>query len=312
MPRPSMPSPPGGWPREPTYQWAPSCFAWSWTNGQLRVPVPERYTGVVKGDKRSMSPSRPTADRSPDRSSASIPPSTRRRGHEGLGSRAEQRPTTQARQLCPWRSRRMSIAEATTVPLESIVTFAGVTKIFLVEDGKAREVQVTTGAGKHLDGSDWAFDTGGQLVVTSGQSVLADGSTVKFVSRSLPRNQDQRLPAQPAPTLPRVYRRRVIRQKLSMQATKHTRRTRPRSRTRRNPVNISELCIRRPSSPGCWSPSPWFWESSLTTNWASTSFPKSISRSSRSRPSFRARRGRDGNQCDQTDRRGHQHSFRCR
>jgi multidrug efflux pump subunit AcrA (membrane-fusion protein) len=69
---------------------------------------------------------------------------------------------------------------AVTVPLESLVRFAGVTKIFLLEDGKAREVQVTPG----VQSTSWVEVAlpslpRGAVVVTSGQSALADGTPVK-------------------------------------------------------------------------------------------------------------------------------------
>lgn len=69
-------------------------------------------------------------------------------------------------------------AQAIVVPLESVVKFAGVTKIFVVESDKARAIPVTAG----LEGKDWVEVTGelpsrGQ-VVTSGQAMLADGTPV--------------------------------------------------------------------------------------------------------------------------------------
>jgi RND family efflux transporter MFP subunit len=66
-----------------------------------------------------------------------------------------------------------------TVPLEAIVRFAGITKVFVVEDGHAREVQVVTGVASE----QWVEIDGARLppsaqVVTSGQTVLADGAAV--------------------------------------------------------------------------------------------------------------------------------------
>lgn len=69
-------------------------------------------------------------------------------------------------------------AEAVTVPPESIVKFAGVSKLFLVDAGKAHEVRVET----QLEGPDWVEVQGaipaGARVATSGQSQLADGTPV--------------------------------------------------------------------------------------------------------------------------------------
>lgn len=70
-------------------------------------------------------------------------------------------------------------SDATTVPLESVVSFAGNNKIFLAEDGKAREILVTLG----LQGTEWIEIAtpvlpAGANVVTSGQSVLTNGAPV--------------------------------------------------------------------------------------------------------------------------------------
>jgi membrane fusion protein, multidrug efflux system len=68
---------------------------------------------------------------------------------------------------------------AATVPLEALVHFAGVTKIFLVVDGRAKEVQVTSG----VQDTQWveiaspALPEGAQ-VVTSGQTAIAEGTPV--------------------------------------------------------------------------------------------------------------------------------------
>ena len=68
---------------------------------------------------------------------------------------------------------------AATVPLEALVQFAGVTKIFLVDAGHAKEVQVTLGTQE----TDWIEIAAPQLppgaqVITSGQTAIADGSAV--------------------------------------------------------------------------------------------------------------------------------------
>ncbi|QVL32268.1 efflux RND transporter periplasmic adaptor subunit [Telmatocola sphagniphila] len=69
---------------------------------------------------------------------------------------------------------------AVTVPLEAIVSFAGINKIFLMKDGKAREVQVTLG----VQTTDWVEIIkpeipAGSIVITSGQSALAQDSVVQ-------------------------------------------------------------------------------------------------------------------------------------
>jgi RND family efflux transporter MFP subunit len=69
--------------------------------------------------------------------------------------------------------------QAATVPLESVVRFAGIDKVFVVEDGKAHEVQVTLG----VQDRSWAEVlkprlAPGARVVTSGLKDLADGTPV--------------------------------------------------------------------------------------------------------------------------------------
>jgi membrane fusion protein (multidrug efflux system) len=71
-------------------------------------------------------------------------------------------------------------AKGTVVHIEAIVRYAGVTRIFLVDQGKARAVSdVKTGA----EGRGWIEVISGQLppaadVVTTGQTHLADGTPV--------------------------------------------------------------------------------------------------------------------------------------
>lgn len=69
-------------------------------------------------------------------------------------------------------------ASATVVPVESVVQYAGVTKVFVIEGGKARSINVETG----LEGPGWVEVVGpvpanAQVVVT-GHSQLADGTSV--------------------------------------------------------------------------------------------------------------------------------------
>lgn len=70
-------------------------------------------------------------------------------------------------------------SESLTAPLESVVTFAGVNKVFVVRDGKAHEVEVSIG----VRGRGWVELLGelhaGDQLVTSGHSQLADGTTVR-------------------------------------------------------------------------------------------------------------------------------------
>jgi RND family efflux transporter MFP subunit len=66
-----------------------------------------------------------------------------------------------------------------TVPLEALTTFAGITKIFVVEDGRAKEARVTLG----VQNTEWIEIAQpplprGASVVLSGQSALADGTSI--------------------------------------------------------------------------------------------------------------------------------------
>jgi len=68
--------------------------------------------------------------------------------------------------------------EAITVPLEAVTRFAGVSKVFTVRDGTAQEVEIAIGT----QGPGWVEALGGlragDVVVTSGQSKLANGTRV--------------------------------------------------------------------------------------------------------------------------------------
>lgn len=79
--------------------------------------------------------------------------------------------------------------DAVTVPLSAVVQFAGITKIFLAENGQAREVPVTLGT----QTTDWVeiVDpklTGEANVITSGQTVIANQTPITV--RSLKEDSD--------------------------------------------------------------------------------------------------------------------------
>jgi RND family efflux transporter MFP subunit len=67
-----------------------------------------------------------------------------------------------------------------TVPPQAIVSFAGVDKVFLVEGETARAVEVRIGMRER----DWVEVMGeippGTSVITSGQTQLVDGSTIRI------------------------------------------------------------------------------------------------------------------------------------
>lgn len=70
-------------------------------------------------------------------------------------------------------------ADVLTVPPAAVVTFAGVTKLFVAEGDKAKAVEVRVGRRDR----DWVEVSGplrpGARVITSGQTQLVDGSTVR-------------------------------------------------------------------------------------------------------------------------------------
>ena len=74
--------------------------------------------------------------------------------------------------------------QAIAAPLEAIVTFAGVTKVFRARDGLAEEVEVELG----VQGTDWVELIGpikaGDSLVTSGQTKLAEGTPLEIRATS--------------------------------------------------------------------------------------------------------------------------------
>jgi hypothetical protein len=76
-------------------------------------------------------------------------------------------------------------SKAATVPLAALVNYVGIDKIFLSENGRAREVQVALG----VQTSDWVEIATPELprdaqVITSGQTVLAAGTPVRVREHS--------------------------------------------------------------------------------------------------------------------------------
>ncbi|HZZ79007.1 MAG TPA: efflux RND transporter periplasmic adaptor subunit [Gemmataceae bacterium] len=147
---------------------------------KLRIPVPERYNNDVrigqKADVASASTAKPVTG-TVARVSPAVDPTTRTFDVEIQipNSRFELKPGSFAKAAI----RTQVTEKGTTVPLTAVVRFAGVTKIFLLENGKAKEVQVQTGA----QTSDWIEITRPALpaesrVITSGHTVLADASPV--------------------------------------------------------------------------------------------------------------------------------------
>jgi RND family efflux transporter MFP subunit len=147
---------------------------------KLKVPVPDRFVAEVQvGEKAKVSTAAYdcTFDGTITRINPAVDPTTRTFEVE------IQLPNTN-RALKSGSFAKAAIEtrndpNVATVPLESIVRFAGITKIFVVENGHAREVQISTGvASDQWVEVDGARLPAGTQVVTSGQTVLADGAAV--------------------------------------------------------------------------------------------------------------------------------------
>ncbi|MBL8798561.1 MAG: efflux RND transporter periplasmic adaptor subunit [Planctomycetia bacterium] len=147
---------------------------------KLRVPVPERYGPEVKADQKvevSAAASPQPVAGVVTRINPAVEPTTRTFEVE------IQVPNPQGT-LKPGGFAKAAIftrldAAAPTVPLAGVVNFAGVNKVFLAENGRAREVPVTLG----VQTTDWVEIAkpalpAGVPVITSGQTVLAADTPV--------------------------------------------------------------------------------------------------------------------------------------
>jgi RND family efflux transporter MFP subunit len=147
---------------------------------KLRAPVPERHTGEVKLAQEAQVYTAAYADPFTGKVTRINPAIDRvNRTFE-----VEILVPNREGKLKPGGFAKVAIltqldSEALTVPLEAPITFAGVTKIFVVENGRAKDVPVELG----MQGLEWVEVTAPKLpkgtqVVTSGQSALADGTPV--------------------------------------------------------------------------------------------------------------------------------------
>lgn len=148
---------------------------------KVRLPVPERHGGEVKlGQKaevRTAAFPRPFAG-SVTRIGPSVDPLTRT-------FEVEIQVPNPDRRLKPGNFAKVAVLtrldpDVVTVPLSAVVNFAGINKVFLAADGRATSVSVTLGAqsGDWVEIASPALPAGAK-VVTSGQTLLADGSAVE-------------------------------------------------------------------------------------------------------------------------------------
>jgi len=151
---------------------------------KLVVPVPERHAEAVKPGQRvsvTTAASTRVIDGTVARINPAVDPATRTFEVEVLVPNREGalKPGAFAKASIFTRE----IPRVATVPLEALVSFVGRTKIFLVEDGRAKEVVITPG----LQTADWVEIASPQLsdgatVIVSGQSTVLDGGLVAVTS----------------------------------------------------------------------------------------------------------------------------------
>ncbi len=150
---------------------------------KLRLTVPEKYSGQVSLGQAvevgTIGQSQP-AQGTVTRIGPAVDPSTRTFQVE-----AEVPNASGVLKTGSFAKARVLIASASaqTVPVAALVTFAGVHKIFIVNGDQVKEVQVTLGQ----QTADWVEIAKPTLpentvVVTSGQSRLADGSMIRLRS----------------------------------------------------------------------------------------------------------------------------------
>ena len=155
---------------------------------KLRVPVPERYkrpkSKWISRFMFSRSASAKPVPGTVTRIYPTVDPTTRT-------FQVEIQVPNASGDLKPGSFAKASILtridpNAVTVPLSALVQFAGITKVFLAENGQAKEIPVTLG----MQTTDWFEIVNpklpeGALVITSGQSTIANDSPIlaKFVTK---------------------------------------------------------------------------------------------------------------------------------
>jgi RND family efflux transporter MFP subunit len=167
---------------------------------KLRVPVPERYSAEIQRDQQvqvfTAAASKPFSG-TVTRIYPTVDSATRT-------FQVEIQVPNPTGDLKPGSFAKAAIltrvdAEAVTVPLSALVQFAGITKIFLVDDGRAKEVPVTLGT----QTTEWVEITSPVLpesarIVTSGQTALANDS--KVVVRDSAKSTREANSPSPSPT----------------------------------------------------------------------------------------------------------------
>lgn len=148
---------------------------------KLRLTIPEKYAADVKVGQKvqvaTLSQNEPV-DGVVARIGPAVDPTTRTFQLE-----AEVPNKSSVLKTGGFAKARVLIAATTaqTVPVAALVTFAGVHKIFLVNGDQVQEIQVTLGqqTGEWVEIALPPLPTD-SVVVTSGQSKLADGSAIRI------------------------------------------------------------------------------------------------------------------------------------
>lgn len=158
---------------------------------KLTAPVPERYLGEVRVGQTVKLRVDAYGDELFDGTVSRVSPTVNPANHTFL---IEALIDNRARRLKAGGFAKVGIftrvdEQARTVPLEALVTFAGVTKLFVVDGDEVQAVEIVPG----VRGEGWVEVTGtlesdalapGVLVVLSGQSKLADGTPIRVRDES--------------------------------------------------------------------------------------------------------------------------------
>jgi multidrug efflux pump subunit AcrA (membrane-fusion protein) len=147
---------------------------------KLRVPVPERHTREVRVGQKA----RVTTSAYPKAFTGQVARINPAVDPVSRTFEVEVQVPNPDDELKPGGFARAEIqtrqeGDVPTVPLSALVTFAGITKVYLVKDGKAVEVQVVPG----VQTTEWVEIASPRLprggtVITSGQTVVADRTPV--------------------------------------------------------------------------------------------------------------------------------------
>jgi len=149
------------------------------TRLKLRAPVPERYSNEIKVGQEA----RIRVDSSPEEFDGRVARINPQVDPQNRSFEVEIQVQNERGLLHPGAFARTRILtridpRVVFVPQEAVLSFAGVNKVFVVEDGKARAIEIEPGE----RAGDWVAVrkglSGGESVVVSGNTKLATGVAV--------------------------------------------------------------------------------------------------------------------------------------